>query len=130
GTPHVSHDPKMSNGRRVFSSRFGIESTAPHRPGSGHLRRAFALLPVAAILACLQSTPAAAQNLPGPSANFQTIKAGPLVIPMDAAHQGTPAPFNMKAYGLANYLLQHNVPLKRAIRAGKSKDAIDFTATA
>jgi len=60
----------MSNGRRVCSWRFAIESTAPHRPGSSRLRRAFALLPVAAILACLQSTPAAAQNLPGPSSRL------------------------------------------------------------
>lgn len=39
-------------------------------------------------------------------------------------------PFNLKAYGLINFLLHSNIPVKWAIAAGKSKDAIDFSASA
>ncbi len=76
-------------------------------------------------------TNARAQNdLPNPSANIQLIPTGSLVIPMDNTWQLQSGYFNLKAYGLVNYLLQNNVPVKWAIRAGKLKDEIDFSADA
>ena len=84
---------------------------------------------VACILALLlPSATLADPDLPGPSPNFEVIPAGSLVIAMDNDKQNLVAPFNLKAYGLANHLLWNRVPLKWAIRAGKVKDADDFTA--
>jgi parallel beta-helix repeat protein len=73
-----------------------------------------------------------ADDLPGPPSHFETIPSGSLVIPMDNTLQklfGTDA-FNVKAYGLANHLLQNGIPLKWAIAAGKAKNGVDFSATA
>jgi hypothetical protein len=48
---------------------------------------------------------------------------------MDNAHQALNGePFNLHAYGLVYALLDAGVPLHWAITAGKSKDAIDFSA--
>ena len=49
---------------------------------------------------------------------------------MDNVNQGNAAgtTFNLRAYGLANLLLQNNIPLKWAIKPGKDKDEEDFTA--
>ncbi|HEY6166678.1 MAG TPA: MBG domain-containing protein, partial [Verrucomicrobiae bacterium] len=69
-------------------------------------------------------------DLPGPGTNIVTIPAGSLVIPMDNTNQSIIAPFNLKAYGLVNRLLQNNIPIKWAIRAGKGKDEADFSANA
>ena len=69
-------------------------------------------------------------DLPGPSAHLETVPAGSLVIPMDNTLQAIVSPFNLRAYGLVNDLLQRGIPVKWAIRAGKVKDATDFTATA
>ncbi len=69
-------------------------------------------------------------DLPGPSANLELIPAGSLVIAMDNAKQNVGTPFNLKAYGLVNDLLWAGIPVKWAIRAGKAKDATDFTVTA
>lgn len=69
-------------------------------------------------------------DLPSPSPNIQTITSGSLVIPMDNAMQSVSGYFNLKAYGLVNHLLQNNIPVKWAIKAGKSKDGIDFSADA
>ena len=81
-----------------------------------------------------------AQNeLPGSFlANSQTIKVGSLIIPMDTAHQSVPGYFNLKAYGLINALLQNEIPVKWAIKKGKTKpivlgapkDGFDFTVVA
>src|ERR1041384_6975537 len=79
----------------------------------------------------LVSTTADAQNdLPGPSSNIQSIKVGSLVIGMDTITQVLPGYFNLKAYGLVNKLLQNNIPVMWAIKAGKLKDGADFTVTA
>ena len=83
-----------------------------------------------ALAAGLGAHAALAQDTPGPSANNELIPAGSLVIPMDNAHQALTAPFNTQAYGLVNALLQKKVAVKWAIKAGKAKDGIDFTATA
>lgn len=89
----------------------------------GHIAVFFALL--------LGSGVAQSQDLPGPSANLQTIPKGSLVIAMDNAKQNLNGlPFNLKSYGLANRLLQNNIPLKWVIRAGKAKDGVDFTGRA
>lgn len=71
-----------------------------------------------------------ADDLPGPPAHVETIPSGSLVIPMDNTLQALVAPFNLKAYGLVNELLQRGIPVKWAIAAGKAKDGVDFTATA
>src|SRR5688572_13016990 len=65
-------------------------------------------------------------NVPPPAEN---IPAGTLIIPMDNVNQGDAGgtTFNLRAYGLANLLLQNNVPLKWAIKPGKAKDDVDFS---
>ena len=71
-------------------------------------------------------------DVPNPPANLKTVTAGSLVIPMDNAHQNLWAgyPFNIKAYGLINSLLQNDIPVKWVIKSGKIKDGIDFSANA
>ncbi|HKC36136.1 MAG TPA: hypothetical protein VKB95_08740, partial [Chitinophagaceae bacterium] len=71
------------------------------------------------------------KDLPNPTANLQTLAAGSYVIAMDNTLQtNTAGDFNLKTYGLVVYLLNNNVKIKWSIKAGKSKDGIDFTATA
>src|SRR5947208_566547 len=94
------------------------------------LRFRIAIL-VVPIFLCTSAFAQTDPDLPGVRPNLQTIAAGSLVIPMDNTLQalgGTP--FNLKAYGLVNSLLHANVPVKWAIAAGKSKDAVDFSASA
>lgn len=77
---------------------------------------------------CLQLT---AQDVPNPPAKLQTLPAGSYVIPMDnTLQQNTSGKFNLKAYGLVVHLLNNNISLKWVMRAGKAKDAVDFTANA
>lgn len=73
-----------------------------------------------------------AQNtdLPNPTANLQTAPAGTLVIAMDNTNQANPGYFNLKAYGLAVTLMNSNKNLRWIIKAGKAKDAVDFTVNA
>ena len=68
-----------------------------------------------------------AQDLPGPPANLQTMPTGSYIIAMDTTYQVNGALFNLKSYGLVTYLLYNNVKLKWIIRAGKVKNAADFT---
>ncbi|REK07252.1 MAG: T9SS C-terminal target domain-containing protein [Bacteroidetes bacterium] len=49
---------------------------------------------------------------------------------MDNAKQSIPGYFNLRAYGLVNLMLQNDIPVKWAIRSGKSKDGNDFSANA
>src|SRR6476620_3280363 len=78
------------------------------------------------VLANAQNT-----DLPLPDANLQTLPNGSYVIAMDNTLQlNASADFNLKAYGLVVYLLNNNIRVKWSIRAGKAKDAIDFTAAA
>jgi uncharacterized repeat protein (TIGR01451 family) len=71
-----------------------------------------------------------AQPPPAPTPP-ENILAGALIIPMDNFHQGNAAQttFNLRAYGLANLFLQNGIPVKWAIKPGKSKDDVDFTAS-
>lgn len=73
-----------------------------------------------------------AQNdLPSPSSNIQSIKNGALIIPMDTNFQKRPGYYNLKAYGLVNELLQNEIPVRWAIKAGKTRTSlgsIDFSA--
>ncbi|TAL45300.1 MAG: T9SS type A sorting domain-containing protein [Chitinophagaceae bacterium] len=79
-----------------------------------------------------------AQDLPGAAANLQTAPAGTLVIAMDNTNQACSVKdpgsnsylFNLKAYGLSVLLLNAQHRLQWVIKAGKAKDAVDFTATA
>ncbi|MEI7901194.1 MAG: DUF11 domain-containing protein, partial [bacterium] len=75
-----------------------------------------------------ESVWAADPDLPGAIANYEAIPAGSYVIPMDNTYQAIGKPFNLKAYGLVNALLHANVPVKWVIKAGKVKDAADFSA--
>ncbi|MEM0998159.1 MAG: Ig-like domain-containing protein, partial [Bacteroidota bacterium] len=66
-----------------------------------------------------------------PTAIPVALNAGDLVIPMDTALQIDGAGrFNDSAYGLANALLQANIPLQWIIRTNKLRDEADFSATA
>ena len=89
---------------------------------------------VAIIFLVNNSNVNAQMDLPNPPANLETISAGSFVIPMDTINQAIvpagDAPFNLKAYGLINKFLQNGIPVKWAIRSGKVKDAIDFSANA
>lgn len=77
------------------------------------------------------SSPAQNRDLPGPGADLQTLPAGSYVLAMDNTNQKNNANhFNLKSYGLAVHLLNNNVKLKWVIKAGKSKDGIDFTVNA
>ena len=72
-----------------------------------------------------------AQDLPGPTANLQTLPSGSYVIPMDNTYQlNASSLFNLKAYGLVVYLLNNNVKIKWVIKSGKIKDDIDFSVMA
>jgi hypothetical protein len=90
------------------------------------------ILPI--LLVCMglmSSFSANAQNdLPPPTPNIESIPAGAYIIPMDNTLQAVSGIMNLKAYGLAARLLWSDVHLKWAIRAGKAKDAADFTASA
>lgn len=78
------------------------------------------------------------QDLPGAGSNLQTAPAGTLVIAMDNTNQACsvidPATgtylFNLKAYGLAIFLLDLDYNLQWVIKSGKTHDGIDFTASA
>lgn len=69
---------------------------------------------------------------PAPPAQMEVIRQGSLIIPLDTVNQRLPGMFNMKAYGLANALLQAEVPVKWAIRSNKTRASatamIDFSA--
>lgn len=79
------------------------------------------------LVAKTQST----KDLPAPSSNLVTLATGSYVIPMDNNLQlNTSGNFNLKSYGLIVHLLNNNVRVKWAIKAGKAKDAADFTGTA
>ncbi len=58
--------------------------------------------------------------------------AGSYVIAMDTTNQSIPSgkPFNIKAYGLVNYLLQNHIPLSWAIAGSKGKDGVDLSVAA
>ncbi|MEZ4930702.1 MAG: hypothetical protein R2788_01050 [Saprospiraceae bacterium] len=66
---------------------------------------------------------------PPPPAN-ESFSIGTLIIPMDNTYQNAGAAFNLKAYGLVVRLLHAEIPVKWAIKSGKSKDGIDFTVSA
>lgn len=69
------------------------------------------------------------QDLPNPAANLQTLPAGSVVIAMDNTYQADGSnKFNLKAYGLVVHLLNYGAKIKWAIKAGKVKDGIDFSA--
>lgn len=79
---------------------------------------------------CLFALAVSAQAPPNPAPAPENIPAGALIIPMDNYHQGNDdqTTFNLRAYGLANLFLQNNIPVKWAIKPGKAKDAVDFSA--
>ena len=69
-----------------------------------------------------------AQAQPG-AQNSEPVPVDSLIIPMDNVNQANPTTtFNLRAYGLANKLLQNNIPLKWAIKYNKNKDDVDFSA--
>ncbi len=80
---------------------------------------------------CVFAFTIAGQAPPNPVPAQENIPTGAYIIPMDNFHQGNNAQttFNLRAYGLANLLLQNNIPVKWAIKPGKAKDDTDFTAS-
>ncbi|HEY4797610.1 MAG TPA: hypothetical protein VII99_00915, partial [Bacteroidia bacterium] len=89
-------------------------------------------LTTASTVAVTVNACAPSADLPVPAANFRTVPAGSLVIPMDNSHQNLwlTYPFNIKAYGLVNALLQNDIPVMWVIKSGKQKDSSDFSAVA
>jgi hypothetical protein len=79
---------------------------------------------------CLFALAISAQAPPNVPPPPESIPAGALVIPMDNVNQGNAGgtTFNLRAYGLANLFLQNNIPVKWAIKPGKAKDDVDFSA--
>ncbi len=73
-------------------------------------------------LAIFSGKVSAQYEFPAPPAQTQTITTGSLIIPMDTVLQAKPGYFNLKAYGLINALLQNEIPVKWAIKKGKSKN--------
>lgn len=69
---------------------------------------------------------------PAPPEQIENIRQNSLIIPLDTLNQRLPGIFNMKAYGLANALLQAEIPVKWAIRSNKTRAnataMIDFSA--
>lgn len=84
------------------------------------------------LCALLLTAIAEAQNadLPNPTAHIQKVPAGTYVIAMDNALQSNPGYFNVKAYGLVVKILNNRKAVCWAIRSGKSKDDVDFSAPA
>ena len=64
-----------------------------------------------------------------PISNSETFPSSTLFIPMDNNEQAVNGEFNLRVYGLIVTLLHNDIPLKWAIRSGKSKDDIDFSAS-
>src|SRR6266480_7804489 len=86
---------------------------------------------IALIFAASFTSNAQNRDLPSPTANLQTLAAGSYVIAMDNTLQtNTAGNFNLKTYGLVVYLLNNNIKINWSIKSGKSKNGIDFTATA
>ena len=79
---------------------------------------------------CLLALAVSAQAPPNVPPPPEGIPAGALIIPMDNVNQGNAGgtTFNLRAYGLANLFLQNNIPVKWAIKPGKAKDDVDFSA--
>jgi uncharacterized repeat protein (TIGR01451 family) len=92
------------------------------------LVRCFSIGVVIMLIAAAQA--ALCQDLPPTYSTMTTIPTGSYVIPMDNVNQAVGTPFNIKAYGLANRLLQNNIPLYWVIKAGKAKDDADFSVMA
>ncbi len=88
----------------------------------------FSIGVVIVLIAAVQVT--LCQDLPPTNSTMTTIPTGSYVIPMDNINQAVGVPFNVKAYGLANRLLQNNMPLYWVIKAGKAKDDSDFSVMA
>ncbi len=64
-------------------------------------------------------------------ANSKTIKAGALIVAMDTINQKNASGFyNLKSYGLVNEILQNEIPVLWIIKNSKSKNSLDFTASA
>jgi len=70
-------------------------------------------------------------DLASPPANIELVEAGSLIIPMDNDLQNAGLSyFNIRSYGMIQRLLYADIPVKWAIRSGKGKDGVDFTAYA
>lgn len=87
------------------------------------------LLLLSLLLICSESYSQYELPTPDPVIN-ETIPSGSLVIPMDTTSQRLPGYFNLKAYGLVNYLLQNEIPVKWAISLAKTKNASGISSAA
>jgi len=80
------------------------------------------------MLLAFNSIKAQNKNLPSPDSDMQTVPQGSYVIAMDNTLQANASGyFNLKTYGLVVHLLNNNIRIRWAIKAGKAKDGIDFT---
>jgi gliding motility-associated-like protein/uncharacterized repeat protein (TIGR01451 family) len=65
-----------------------------------------------------------------PPTNTEVIPRGSFVIGMDNSTQSKGALFNLKAYGLVNFLLKNNIPIKRIIKSKSNIGDTDFGVSA
>jgi gliding motility-associated-like protein len=65
-----------------------------------------------------------------PPLNTQVIPKGSFIIGMDNFTQSKGSLFNLKAYGLVNFLLKNNIPVKRIIKSKSNIGDTDFGVSA
>jgi|GEM_PF-2909959 len=137
----VTSSRAESRGKRVRKPQSNRPATCCCTPRAGSpkisrreaIKLGVAFASVATGVVTLPPAPAYAgtdPDLPNPTPNPTLIPAGSLIVPMDTTSQALVSPFNMKAYGLIHKLLNAGIPVMWAIRAGKGKDGIDFSAAA
>eukprot|EP01122_Echinamoeba_exundans_P005423 TRINITY_DN1557_c0_g3_i4.p1 TRINITY_DN1557_c0_g3~~TRINITY_DN1557_c0_g3_i4.p1 ORF type:complete len:555 (+),score=53.80 TRINITY_DN1557_c0_g3_i4:173-1837(+) len=80
------------------------------------------------VLAGVCTVAAADPDVPGPSANLEEIRSCSLILPLDSKYQSNSTAYHLHVYGLVNHLLWNSIPVKWAIKAGKSYQDADFSA--
>lgn len=80
---------------------------------------------------CMMATAVVAQRTSVRESKAEMIPAGALLIPMNVVSQGDALGMttNMRAYDLVNHLVENNVPVKWATKAGEANGAHDLIAT-
>jgi len=83
------------------------------------------------LVLCMMAAAGLSQAPPDRSAQLENFEAGALVIPMDKVSNGKTAATtsNFRAYGLANLLLENNVPVKWVMQPAGSADGLGFAAS-
>jgi uncharacterized repeat protein (TIGR01451 family) len=116
--------------RRIDTLR---PATLPVLPGLSGSSGGFRVLSITIFFGCFLSIGSlrAQNDLANPTSNIVTIPSGSIVIPMDSLnYYGTTTKlFNLNTYGLIFTILNNSIAIHWFIKAGKSKDGIDFTSS-